>query len=268
MSCEISITTQIHPITEKILKGELKLSEITLEQFREGREIYPTASQAKKKGFEAHHIVPRSLQKKASVLDDRCIRYTSFEHIIDHFLMAKEDNKYLHSFECMTSFNFHNIMNNEKEILNGCIEYAKLREAGIEKIRESGKGNKNALGHKLSNESKQKISIANKGKPGNRKGVPMPDNVKEILAQRNKGNHYHTGHKHSEETRKKMSEAAKHRPKRTFSEESKRKMSEVRKGWKPSEETRKKMSEAKKGKPTWNKGLKGKYHSSKNNESN
>lgn len=240
MSCEISITTQIHPITEKILKGELKLSEVTLEQFREGREVYPTASQAKKKGFEAHHVNPISAQyrkyneehdtnfkgraefmKNVHDFDDRCIRYTPFEHIIDHILMAKEDKRHISSFERYAHQSCKNMSIDELDFINACVEYA--------------------------------------------------DVVKEIhkdFAERNKGNHYHTGHKHSEETRKKMSEAAKHRPKRTFSEESKKKMSEIRKGWKPSEETRKKMSEAKKGKPTWNKGLKGKYHSSKNNESN
>lgn len=223
----------IHPITKGLLDGSISLSTVTLNQFRKDRIIYPTMKAAKKKGFEAHHIVPRSLQKDSDTFDDRCIRYTSFEHIVDHFLMAKEDKKYLHIFECMTLFNFKNLMNDEKEILNKCIEYASLRKEGIKKISEAGLGNKNALGHKLSKEAIEKIRQANIDKYGPNTGKPMPENVKEILKKVNTGNSYHLGYKHSEEAKKIMSEKAKLRPRKPCSEETKKKLSESHKGKTP-----------------------------------
>ena len=63
---------------------------------------------------------------------------------------------------------------------------------------------------------------------------------------------HHLGKHHSEESRKKMSEARKGKPSwmngKHHSEESRKKMSEAKKGKHFSEESRKKMSEAKKGK--------------------
>ena len=57
------------------------------------------------------------------------------------------------------------------------------------------------------------------------------------------------GCKHSEETRRKISEAHKGKPRKPFSEEAKRHMSEAKKGKPLSEEAKRHMSEAKKGKP-------------------
>jgi len=136
MTNNISINPENHPITEKLLNGEINLSEITLEQFREGRIIYSTMKEAQMKGFEAHHINPRSFQKNWKVKDDRCIRYTAFEHIVDHFLMAKENNIYIELFENMTYFNYQKLIDDEKELLNTCKELSELRIQG-KKIRDS-----------------------------------------------------------------------------------------------------------------------------------
>lgn len=251
----------INPITQKLLNKKISLKDLTLEKFREGRIIYPTYKKAQAKGFEAHHIIPVSTQTDSNNFDDRCIRYTPFEHIIDHYLLGKKDSKYIYSFECMTRFNFHNLMNDEQKLLESCIEFAELRKQGIEKIREAGLGNHNALGHKLSNESKKKISEANKAlyinKPGSRTGHSMPEHVKEILNKVNKGNSYHKGHKHSEETKKKMSEKAKGRKYGPMPEKIKQKLREANTGKIRSAEAREKMSKAKLGKEPWNKGLKG-----------
>ena len=116
-------------------------------------------------------------------------------------------------------------------------------------------------GRTLSEETRRKLSEANKGKnnpfygktPWNKgkKGIyththetkqKMSEAAKKRENQPMKGKH------HSEETRRKMSEAAKHR---TFSEETKRKISESNKGEKNPmygkhhyEETRRKISES------------------------
>lgn len=246
-------------ITQKLLNKEISLKDLTLEQFREGRRIYPSAKEAQCKGFEAHHLIPISTQD-LDHLDDRCYRYTPFEHIIDHYLLGKENPKYIYAFECMTRFNLHNLMDDEKVLLGECIEFAKLREQGIEKIREAGRGNHNAKGHKLSDEVKKKISEACKqyyqSHPGPRLGSVMPGYLKNILNEVNKGNSYHKGHKHSEESKKRMSEKAKGRKHGPMSEETKQKLKEANSGRVRSEKARRKMSEAKKGKTPWNKGLK------------
>ena len=71
-----------------------------------------------------------------------------------------------------------------------------------------------------------------------------------------KGNKNMLGKHHNKETKKKISDAKKGKP---FSEEWKRKMSEAKKGKKRkpfSEEWKRKMSEAKKGRSLWNNGIK------------
>ena len=94
----------------------------------------------------------------------------------------------------------------------------------------------------------------------------------EHCALHNTGNAYMKWHKHSADTRRKISEAKRgkqlsaetrkklseaHKDKQ-LSAETRQKMSEAHKGKHPSEESRKKMSEAHKGKPTC---MKGKHHS-------
>lgn len=108
----------------------------------------------------------------------------------------------------------------------------------------------------LSDESKRKISEANKGKV-------MSEESKKKISEALKGDKSPLyGTHHSEETRKKLSEA---RKRRIFSEETRRKISEANKGennWNfgghLSEETKKKMSEARKGKKHF---MYGKHHS-------
>lgn len=90
-----------------------------------------------------------------------------------------------------------------------------------------GNGKNRNKGYKHSEETRNKMSISQKGKH-------LSKETKEKLSKSRIGKSFGT---RSEETRKKMSEAAKNR--------------------KPvSEETKKKISEAKKGKIPWNKGIK------------
>ena len=138
------------------------------------------------------------------------------------------------------------------------------------------------LGKKLSEESKRKVSLAHKGKPGRkykhseeskklmsevqkkryennpfseetkrkmslaRIGIkrPMAEETKRKLSLAHKGKSNMQGKKHSEETKRKMSEVKIGKKIGPFSEETKRKMSLARTGRVLSKETRDKISKA------------------------
>lgn len=136
---------------------------------------------------------------------------------------------------------------------------------------------------KMSDETKEKISKANKGKKRTKeqreqfskshkgqlawnKGRKTPIEIRNKLSKAHKGQKpWNKGIKLSEESREKMSQAKIGKQGywkgKKFSEESKKKMSEakkgkpsLRKGKKLSEETKEKISESHKGKIPWNKG--------------
>ena len=107
----------------------------------------------------------------------------------------------------------------------------------------------------MSEETKRKLSIANKGKTFSKE-------TRKKISEANKGHKCNVGHVVSEQTRKKISEANKgkrrseefgrvmsrHNRERVVSEESKKKMSVAGKGRLFSEETRKKIGDAHRGK--------------------
>lgn len=84
------------------------------------------------------------------------------------------------------------------------------------------------------------------------KGKILSEETRKKISEANKGeNHPMFGKTHSKETKKKMSEAKKGKPRKPFSKEHKEKISEANKGKKQkpfSEEHKRKLSEAKKGK--------------------
>ena len=104
-------------------------------------------------------------------------------------------------------------------------------------------GNRNKT---RSEETKRKLSKANKGKPGPNKGKTFSEEHRRKISEAHKGKTF------SEASRRKMSESRKGKPR---SEETKRKLSEINAGenhpqyGKPrSEETKRKLSAASKGK--------------------
>lgn len=122
------------------------------------------------------------------------------------------------------------------------IKKYKAREVGYN-LTDGGDGH---LGFIMTEETKQKLSEANKGKT-------LSEETKQKLRKPK-----------TEETKQKISEAKKGK---TLSEEHKQKLSESHKGltpwnkgkkglWTDSEETKIKKSEAHKGKTPWNKGKK------------
>lgn len=108
------------------------------------------------------------------------------------------------------------------------------------------KGNKNALGHKCSDETRLKMRLLKIGKKfseEHRKNIGISNSISLLGNKNGLGNKSRIGQKHSQEVREKLSLSHigfKH------SEESKRKMSEARKGIKYSAETIRKMSIANK----------------------
>ena len=97
----------------------------------------------------------------------------------------------------------------------------------------------------MAEDTKRKISVAKKGKPGH---IQTEETRKKIAAGM-MGQKHALGLKHSEESKKKMSESLRNsgRVYCPLSEEQKIKISISRKGIKHSEETKRKMSEAGKG---------------------
>lgn len=115
----------------------------------------------------------------------------------------------------------------EKEFIN---LYGR-RDLGLGTLVNLTNGGDGSNGLKWTAESKNKISILRKGKPGKPHTEEFKNKMREIQ----------TGRKASEESKRKNSEA---QIGRKTTEETKKKMSESRKGQKRSIETKKKMSES------------------------
>lgn len=113
----------------------------------------------------------------------------------------------------------------------------KLSQATKDKISMAHKGRKRKP---RSNETKRKISEANKGKIFSNETIE-----KMRIVQR--GNKNSLGHRHTEETRKKISEARKGKPGHKHTEEFKKRMSKLSKGRKLSNEAKAKISQANMG---------------------
>ena len=148
-------------IIEKLLNGEVKLENLTLEEFNKNRPIYSTYLKAKAKGFEAEHIYTVAIQikhynkingtsykasernifaKETNCLNDSCYRMTCLEHIINHYLKAKENQEEVEIFYNMINHNFHKLSDIEKITLEDCIEFSRLRELGKQKAANARRG--------------------------------------------------------------------------------------------------------------------------------
>lgn len=95
-------------------------------------------------------------------------------------------------------------------------------------------------------ETKRKLSEANKGKTPWMKGKTHSESAKNRMSEANKGNKHWVGKTHSEESKAKMSKA---RLGRVISDEWKDNISKATKGKKKSEETKTRMSKAAKKRP-------------------
>lgn len=149
--------------------------------------IYPTFASARKRGFEAHHIVPKAMQLEP---DDRCVRLTAFQHIYAHYLLALEDEKAKQIFFAMVNFNFNKLADFEKVTLEQMKDWARLREEGWTSPMK-GKHHRE--------ESKKKASESEKGKV-------IPLEVRQAISKTMKGHGNFIGKHHTEDNRKLFSQ--------------------------------------------------------------
>ena len=201
------------------------------ESYKEFIDRYPkyySWKEAQCKGFEAHHIKPRSIGGTDS---DGLVRLTPFEHLYAHYLYSLENKEHSDIFYCMISVYTNKITNLEEITLKDLKHFAELREIGSQKrghkISEALKGIPKSLevrqkiavsntGHHHTLETKKKMSESHKGVPLSEEhkkqigisslGHKMPEESKKSISLKNKGNKSRTGYKNSEEHNKKISE--------------------------------------------------------------
>jgi hypothetical protein len=166
--------------------------------------------------YEAHHIIPKCLGGKGQTKDlnhPNIVLLTAKEHYIAHRLLCEiypKSNKLRFASWCM----INGLGTNKRHSTSSRI-YESLRQS---------------LKH--SDDTKEKMSLAKKGKPGH---ATSEETKKKIIEARR-------GYVHDDITRKKMSESGK---KRRASKETRQKMSLSHKGKVLSDETRKRMSKPK-----------------------
>jgi len=133
-----------------------------------------------------------------------------------------------------------------------------LGKGNLVNMTDGGEGSPGVI---ISEETRKKISEANKGRKGCMLGKTHSEEARKKISEANKGNTNMLGKTHSEETKKKMSEANTGKTymlRKTPSEENRKKISEANTGKTHSEETKQKLSEAQKGE---NNNFFGKKHS-------
>lgn len=125
------------------MTNTISLDSLEYNSYIQQFEIYPTMQKARAKGFEAHHLIPRYIQKRTGIKDDHCVRVTAFQHILIHYLLAKAFKEdYIYIFYLMYNQNNFKITDYEKLTLQNLKDWAYLREEGIKKISEKNKGKK------------------------------------------------------------------------------------------------------------------------------
>lgn len=232
---------------------------------------------------ERHHILPRCCEGTDD--EDNLIDLFAREHFVAHKLLVEEnpDNKKLvYAWWRMCNWQSHNREFHEpspEEYEAARKRFSELISGDnnpMKKFSARQKSSKSHLGQILSQETREKLSVALKGKlagennpmygkdPWN-KGLQWDDDVKQKMSDSwdyDKHFSYETRQKLSEsmstlmteEKRKQISEKL-NGIKR--SESTKKKISESRIGYSPSKETRQKIRESKRG----NTNMLGKHHS-------
>lgn len=196
----------------------ININNISLEEFLSDKKIYSSQRAAQYPGFEADHLISvctqmkkfndehgtfytkrKDFEKEVGIPDDRCYRLTPFEHVVAHYLKAKEDPGEIKIFESMVRYNFQKLNENEKNILENLKEFARLREEGTQKIKSSLKGKP----YKNKGKTMQEIT-GNPNYVDPKKGKTL----REIIDDPNWVSP-NLGRKASLETRKKLSESHK-----------------------------------------------------------
>lgn len=223
----------------------LDIKNITHDEYLSSFKIYDTYEQARSPGFEAHHIIPVSIQKRENdgkIFDNRCVRVTSFEHTVLHYLLARDkQGYYLNIFANFVDGNFYKLSDLEKLTIQNLEDFGTLREKALKDRAEVLRSyNVNRV---VSEETKRKISEANKGRKRS-----------EEFKERMRHPHlYSLGDNNVSkrpEVREKISKALSGRKGTAWTDERKKQHSEcIKSKWQSGE-----MHPT--GKPSWNKGKK------------
>ncbi len=168
------------------------------------------------------------LQNAWNKYGEKCFKYLILEEV-ETYLLKEKEIEYIKSLNTKYP-NGYNLTNGGDGIVN-------LDEVSKNKIRDAQLGNKNRAGAILSQETKNKISIGNKGKKISEKrkkelsdgwmadknpnwGKTMKKSSKIKLSRSLKGHiPWNKGKKMSEDARKNMSESAKKRKKGTMKQD-------------------------------------------------
>lgn len=234
--------------------------------------------------WEKHHIIPKCLGGSNAV--ENLVLLTAREHYIAHQLLMKaypENRNLSLSFECMlwgqdkrriTAKQFEKL----KEFRSKNRKGIKFSEEHIKNLSIAQQ--KRYLNNPVSEETKQKISEANKGKvrteeqkdrlSNSKMGIKFSEEHKKSLSEAWKtreNKNPNKGRKHTEEEIEKMKEAWKTRKLIPISEETRQKLSEVWKGRSHTEESKQKMSEAHKGKKNSPESYQKMWETRRNNKS-
>lgn len=113
---------------------------------------------------ETHHIIPRSMGGNNT--EENLVRLTAREHFLCHYLLTKMTSGQSYYKMCFAFNSFRRSSSNQERTLTGR-QYETIRRIVSKGRSEFLKGNTYNLGKKrapLSNETKQKISEAKKGK--------------------------------------------------------------------------------------------------------
>jgi len=173
----------------------------------------------KTKGYESHHIAPKSWKPEWKKVKDNLLKVPAKAHYVIHHLLWKA---FPDSISMSRAFWF--ISGKNSKITAKTYEVLKSSLA-------------------FSDETRQKMSDAKKGKPAHNRGKPSPNRGKSLSEEQKKQiSIRHKGKTVSIETRQKLSESQKGKPGHPHSEESKQKMRKPK-----TEETKLKISSSAKG---------------------
>lgn len=221
--------------------------DVSSEYWKKIQNIYNDSDHFPKKVIKnrnLHHKFPRSFSKKDGTEidndEDNLVSLSLSDHFLVHYYLWKCCNK--KGYRCMMARAFQ-FMRKKAIIYASDDTIEALAKDYAEIMKEA---------HKVSEETKLKISETNKGRL-------FSEETKQKISKANKGHiGWNKGKKHSEETKKKISESHK---KENLSKEYRKKLSETKKGEKNplygkpgpnkgkkfSEEMKRKLSESHKG---------------------
>ena len=239
--------------------------DISSEYWKKAERIYEENESFPKKVVKdrnLHHKFPRSFSKKDGVDidndEDNLVSLSLADHFRVHYYLWKCAKK---GYRGMMAKAF--IFMRKKAVAYATDEtIEQLAKDYEDAMKEAAEASSKAMkGKHPSEETKNKISEANKGKHTGEYnsfyGRHHSEKTRNKLSEINKGKHTGAdnpfyGKHHTEETKNKMSEAWEYD--KHFTEEVKRKMSEAKKGKRFSEEHKKNIGEARKGIHWYNNG--------------